>query len=174
MRTPPLSFWSSFSVPADPTGEGLLPRVWETFLFFSFLPGVQVPSHFLVFVFFPPFILPGYVELFLVLQVFEVFCLCSVGVLGRIVPFVDVSLMHLWEEVTFSSYSSTLLIPPSESSYLWWGILTKHKEVAYWHWTAYVQISTLHLSSNLSYSGLPVRSKWDYICKAFHLVLDQH
>ena len=56
----------SLSVLAGfPAYEGI-PSVQQPFLFFSSLPGVQVPSYFLFFFF--PFHLPGYLETFLVLS----------------------------------------------------------------------------------------------------------
>lgn len=55
----------SLSVLAGfPAYEGI-PSMQQPFLFFSSLPGVQVPSHFL---FISPFHLPGYLETFLVLS----------------------------------------------------------------------------------------------------------
>ena len=85
----------------------------EPLLSFSFPPGVQVPSHFLSSSFsIFSFILPGYTGIFLVLLgvrgLLLMFNRCSV----RVVPFVDVFLMHLWGEVnSMSSYSSATLIP---------------------------------------------------------------
>ena len=88
--------------------RGLL-RVQEPFLFFSSLPGLQSCPSSSIFFFFP-FILPGYEEIVLVLWgvwgLLLVFSRCSV----RIVPFVDVFLMYLWEEVRSMSFYSSILI----------------------------------------------------------------
>lgn len=81
-------------------------------LFFSFLPGAQILSHFLSFsfslIFY--FILSSYMRIFLVFlsvrSLLLVFNQCYV----RIVPFVDIFLMHLWGEMnSTSSYSAAIL-----------------------------------------------------------------
>ena len=103
----------------SPPVTGLL-SVWEPFLFFSSLPGVQVLSCFLFFFFFFPFILPSYLEIFLVhsrvwgLQ--PVFIRCSL----RVVPFVDVFLIYLWVKVSFMSFYSAILI--GASCFHFWSI----------------------------------------------------
>ena len=91
-----------------------LPQVWEPLVSFSSPLGVQVLSCFLSssFSLLLSFILPGYVEIFLVLSGVQgpllVYCSCSV----RLVPFVDVFLMHLWGEMnSTSSYFSSILTP---------------------------------------------------------------
>lgn len=85
-----------------------LPGVWELLLFFSSLTRVQVPSCFLFFFF--PFILPSYLEIFLVFSdvwgLLLVFSRFSV----RIIPHIDAFLMYLWEEESSTSYYCTILI----------------------------------------------------------------
>ena len=112
----PLSPQIFHSVPADlPASEG-------AFLSVGTSPLLQVPpkrcrSHpvfsFLLF-FFPFFILPGCLGIFLVLLGVQgpllVFSRCSV----RIVPFVDVVLMYLWGEVNSTSSYSAILTPHQE------------------------------------------------------------
>ena len=108
-RSPVVTLFSELlNVPFCP---GWFPCLWgnsqEPFLFFSSLPGVQVPSHFL---FFSPFHLPGYLETFLVLSsvwgLLLVFDRCSL----RVIPFLDVFLMYLWEGVSSMSLDSAIWI----------------------------------------------------------------
>ena len=70
--------------------------------------------------FFPPFILPGYVEIFLILSgiwgLLLEFSRCSV----RIVPFVDVFLMCWWEEVSsMSFYFITVILTFGRACSMW-------------------------------------------------------
>ena len=106
--------WSSPSVPAAlPASEGH-PQMWKPLLSFSSPPGAQVLSCFLSSSFFLlPFVLLGYVGIFLVLFGVRgpllVFSRCSV----RIVPFVDVFFMCLWgESNSTSSFSSAIFFSP--------------------------------------------------------------
>ena len=98
----------------SPSVRGL-PRMWEPLLCFSSPSGAQIPSCFLSSSFpLLSFILPSYAGIFLVLSGVQglllVFSQCSV----RIVPSVDVSLMHLWREMnSTSSYSSAILVSTS-------------------------------------------------------------
>ena len=73
--------------------------MWEPLLCFSYPPGVQIPYCFLSSSFFLlSFVLPGYARIFIVLSIVQglllVFSWCSV----RIVPSVDVFLMHLCKD----------------------------------------------------------------------------
>ena len=98
-----------------------LPWIQEPLPSFSSPPEAQVPFHFLSssFSLLLSFVLPSYAGIFLVLLGVQgpllVFNQCSL----RIVPFVDVFLMHLWGEMnSTSSYSSTILTPPQHWSLL--------------------------------------------------------
>ena len=115
----PLSPWSSPSVPADPGSERASPDA-EISPLLQLPIGVQVPSRFYSSSFsLISFILPGYSGIFLVISGVQgpllVFSWCSV----RIIPFVDVFLMHLWGEMnSVCSYSSIILNPPSPTYFL--------------------------------------------------------
>ena len=95
----------------SPSMRGL-PWMREPLLCFSSLREVQSWSNFLSSSFpLLSFVLPSYVGIFLVLSgvhgLLLVFSWCSV----RIVPSVDVFLMHLWREMSYTpSYSSTILV----------------------------------------------------------------
>ena len=74
-KAPPLSRLISSPVRG-------LPSVWKPFLFHSSLPGVQVLSCFLSLIFsFFSFVLPSYMEIFLLFWKSEVFCQHSVNIL---------------------------------------------------------------------------------------------
>lgn len=94
-----------------------LPQVWQPLLSFSSLPEAQVPTHFCLFIFFFPFILPNYVEIPLVLS--DVWVLLPVFSRRpvRVVPFVDVFLIYLWEEASSVSSCSAILILSVQSSF---------------------------------------------------------
>ena len=97
------------------------PWMREPLLCFSSPPGLQVPSCFLSSSFsLLPSILPCYAGIFIVLSSVQglllVFSWCSV----RIVPSVDVFLMHLWREMnSMPSYSSAIFKTQKHSLWKW-------------------------------------------------------
>ena len=107
----PLGLWNSPSIPADLlTREGTSQGA-------SFIDPSQgcrfcSDSCFSLSVSLFPFVLSGYMEIFLLFQKSEVFCLLPTfsRFLIRIVSHVDGFLIYLWEEVSFLSCYSTILI----------------------------------------------------------------